>query len=261
MVQQITNIVKDYQYRVQELPYVPATSFRRDSLGYPGDANKLFLTFLFCDRNIGMQFLKDVGLICSKVQCNSCGRDMTWYADPSKLDDFKWRCRRMVAETRCSGSRSIRHGSWFHGSNLTLQEVLYLTHDILHRERANLIQREHHFSDHTITDWGMFCREVLLVYLEGSSEKLGGFNRTIEIDESKFGERKYHRGQPVNGQWVFGGVECESSRTFLVPVLDRTAETLTGVTRAWIEPGTTLISDCWAARLHAPHRESLHLVR
>ena len=93
----------------------------------------------------------------------------------------------------------------------------------------------------------MFCREVLLVYLEGSSEKLGGFNRTIEIDESKFGERKYHRGQPVNGQWVFGGVECESSRTFLVPVLDRTADTLKGVIRAWIEPSTTLISDCWAA--------------
>ena len=86
MVQRITNIIKDYQDRVRELPYVPATSFGRDSLGYPGDANKLFLTFLFCDRSMCIQFLKDVGLIRSKVQCNSCGRDMTWYADPSKLD-------------------------------------------------------------------------------------------------------------------------------------------------------------------------------
>ena len=88
----------------------------------------------------------------------------------------------MVAGTRCSGSRSIRHVSWFHGSNLTLQEVLYLIYDILHHERANLVQREHHFSDDTTTDWRMFCREVLLVYLKGSSEKLRGPNRTVEID-------------------------------------------------------------------------------
>jgi len=89
MVQQITNIKKDYQDGVRELSYVPNTSFRLDSLGYPGDANKLFLTFLLSDRNIGIQFLKDIRLICSKVQCNSCSCDITWYADPSKLDGFR----------------------------------------------------------------------------------------------------------------------------------------------------------------------------
>jgi transposase-like protein len=93
----------------------------------------------------------------------------------------------------------------------------------------------------------MFCRETLLVYLEGCSEKIGGPNKTVEIDESKFGRRKYHRGHPVKGQWVFGGVERESGRTFFVPVSDRTVDTRTNVIRAWIEPGTTVISDCWAA--------------
>jgi len=148
----------------------------------------------------------------------------------------------MVAGTRCSGSRSIRHGSWFHGSNLTLQEVLYLVYDILYCEPANLIQREHHFSDHTITDWGMFWRETLMVYLEGSSEKLSSPNKTVEIDESKFGQQKYHRGHPLKGLWVFGSVEHESGRTFLVPILDRNANTLTGIIHAWIEPGTTRLS-------------------
>jgi hypothetical protein len=33
----------------------------------------------------------------------------------------------------------------------------------------------------------------------------------------------------------------------LVPVLDRTAETLKAVIDAWTEPGTTVISDCWGA--------------
>ena len=105
----------------------------------------------------------------------------------------------------------------------------------------------HHFSDHRIADWGMFCRETLLVYLLGCSEKIGSPNKTVEIDESKFGRGKYNRGHALKGQWVFGGVECESGRTFLVPVPDRTADTLTSEIRAWIEPGTKLISDCWAA--------------
>jgi transposase-like protein len=93
----------------------------------------------------------------------------------------------------------------------------------------------------------MFCREAMLVYLEGCSEKIGGLNKTVEIDESKFGRRKYRRGHPVKGQWMFCGVESESGRTFLVPVPDRTADTQTNVIRACIEPGTTITSDCWAA--------------
>jgi hypothetical protein len=59
-------------------------------------------------------------------------------------------------------------------------------------------------------------------FLEGSSQKIGGPNKIVEIDESKIGRRKYNRGHPVQGQWVFGSVEQGSARTFLVPVLDRT---------------------------------------
>ena len=93
----------------------------------------------------------------------------------------------------------------------------------------------------------MFCRETMLVFLEGSSVKIGGPNKTVHIDESKFGRRKYHRGHPVRGKWVFGGVEQESGETFLVLVPDRTTDTLMTIIRDWIEPGTTVISDSWAA--------------
>ena len=61
MVQLITHITKEYQDRLRKMSYVPKTSYRRDSLGYRGDANKLFLTFVFSDHAISIQFLKDVG--------------------------------------------------------------------------------------------------------------------------------------------------------------------------------------------------------
>ena len=102
--------------------------------------------------------------------------------------------------------------------------------------------------------------------MEGCVEKLGRPNKIVEVDESKFGRRKYHRGHPVRGQWVFGGVERESGRTFLVPVPDRTADTLVAIIRDWIEPGTKVISDCWGAYRNLEsqgftHREPLHPLR
>ena len=81
----------------------------------------------------------------------------------------------------------------------------------------------------------------------------GGEGKVVKIDESKFGKRKYHRGHYVKGQWMFGGVERGTGRTFLVAVHDRSAETLIGLIIQWILPGTTIISDCWAA--HSSLRE------
>jgi transposase-like protein len=139
------------------------------------------------------------------------------------------------------------HSSWFQLSNLTLVEIMVITYDILRRDCAHQIENEFNLSDHTVADWGMFCRETMLDFLAGSSQKICGPNKIVEIDESKIGRRKYSRGHPVQGQWVFGGVERGSGRTFLVHVPDRTANTLTSIIREWIEPGTTVISDCWGA--------------
>ena len=128
MVQHITLVIQEYQARLKQMPYVSRTSFRRASVGHSGDA-KNFLTFLFSDQSTGIQFLKGVGLIRSKVQSNSCGHNMTWYAEPNIPYGFRWRCRRRVAGKRCSGSRSIRHGSWFQQSpHLPGGSVPYVRH-------------------------------------------------------------------------------------------------------------------------------------
>ena len=38
-------------------------------------------------------------------------------------------------------------------------------------------------------------------------QQIGGPGKIVQIDESKFGKRKCHRGHRVEGQWVFGGIE------------------------------------------------------
>jgi hypothetical protein len=76
---------------------------------------------------------------------------------------------------------------------------MYLTHDIVRHVPVHVIHKEHRFSSDTIAAWGLFRREMMLMYMEGCSEKIGGPNKTVEIDESNFGQRKYHKDHPVKG--------------------------------------------------------------
>jgi len=59
-------------------------------------------------------------------------------------------------------------------------------------------------------------------FMESKSEITGGEDKVVKIDESIIRERKYQWGHKVKGQWVFGGVERDSSQTF-VTVHDRSA--------------------------------------
>jgi hypothetical protein len=98
-----------------------------------GDPNRFFLTYLFTDQVVAIEFLQDVGLLRSQMPCNTCGQDMAFTSDSCLREGFRWRCQRRVAGTRCNQSASIKHGSWFQQSNLTLLQILVITY-IVNRE-------------------------------------------------------------------------------------------------------------------------------
>ena len=107
-------------------------------------------------------------------------------------------------------------------------------------------------------DWASFCREICLqAYIE-HPEQLGGPGKTVEIDESRLGRRKFYRGHHVDGCWVFGGIERESGRVFM-EVVEKRYFCLSLVSiifqfkrrcnicpfdKKWMAPKTTVISDC-----------------
>jgi len=64
-------------------------------------------------------------------------------------------------------------------------------------------------------DWASYCREICLNAYIQHPRQIGGPNKTVEIDESKFGKRKFYRGHHVEGCWVFGGIERESGKVFM----------------------------------------------
>ena len=77
MVAKIKQLVSDYEKRLHEMPYIPSVSYGRRMLLEDSGPNRDFLSFLFCCDGLAMQFLKDVGLLRNKVQCDIYGRDMT----------------------------------------------------------------------------------------------------------------------------------------------------------------------------------------
>jgi transposase-like protein len=103
---------------------------------------------------------------------------------------------------------------------------------------------------HTAVDWDSFCRETCEVTLMEREHPIGGPGKIVQIDESKFGKRKYHRGHRVEGQWVFGGIEEESRRSFMVAVEKRDESTLLPIIERHIAKCSIIVSDCWKAYIN-----------
>ena len=91
----------------------------------------------------------------------------------------------------------------------------------------------------------------------------------VEIDESKFGKRKYNRGRVVDGHWVFGGMERTTGECFLVEVEHRDTATLLPIIQQHIRPGSIVYSDEWSSYqslnaatglVHNTVNHSLHFV-
>ncbi|CAB9518305.1 Inherit from opiNOG: protein Hydra magnipapillata [Seminavis robusta] len=79
---------------------------------------------------------------------------------------------------------------------------------------------------------------------------IGGHDIIVEIDESKFAKRKYHKGRRVKGSWVLGMVErTQQRRMVLLVVPDRTRKTLEHAIMTFVHPGSTIHTDMWKGYL------------
>ena len=123
-----------------------------------------------------------------------------------------------------------------------------------------LQQKQIKTSSETVSDYKCYCRDICLnVVIDKSYDKIGGPGTHVEIDESKFGKRKYNRGHVIEGQWVLGGICRETKEIFLVTVPSHDKETLIPIIKDKIKPGTTILSDCWKTYDCLEKEDFLHL--
>ena len=132
--------------------------------------------------------------------------DMNLVERSDRCDGYMWECHRQIGKKLHRVEKSIRERSWFEQSNLTMEEVLKFTYWWCQGLQQWQIKQLLGLGTHTAVDCDMFCRELCEVVIFEKREKLGGVGKLVQIDESKIGKRKYHRGHLKDGQWVFGGI-------------------------------------------------------
>ena len=170
-----------------------------------------------------------------------------------RTDQLSWRCRKVHKVIR-NGKEvvmkdvkvSIREGSWIKDAKLSIENIVELIYLWSQGFSNKEIEHKLKLSNKTIVEWTIFFQECITSIMLKHSEPIGGKGVEVEIDESKFGKRKYYRGHRVEGQWVFGGREKNNhSKVFMVPVENRKQATLLPIIQKWISPGSIIHSDCW----------------
>ena len=125
------------------------------------------------------------------------------------IDSWRWHCN----GRDCRRAERLRSGSIFAGLRLSLQQLVHLMYfySIGYTKQADLMFQLDINSQHSITEWKCHIRDVFAQYFITHPQTVGGFGHTVEIDECLLVRWKYNIGHRVEQQWVFGGVDLDTT--------------------------------------------------
>lgn len=192
-----------------------------------------------------LQYCLDAELLRPFQFCEDCQDYMTLKeCPPTKYaDGFCWTCN--DAEHFCS----VRSGSILNKRKLPLSTFLHLLWLFCNRISVCDVARILSLNTKTVRSHFKALRQCMAEDLldNGATQKIGGAGHIIEIDESKFGKRKYNRGRRVVGKWILGGYCRTTGECFLVecPRNKRDHHTLIRLIKENVLPGTIILTDKW----------------
>jgi hypothetical protein len=209
---------------------------------------------LITDEEACIGFIIEHKLVYGQTRCAHC-RKSTYRSGR------KWRC----TNHHCNWSKSIFKDSVFGNTRLPPQTVMLIGYLWLAKCSHTSVQLITGCSSATITRLTKLFRQLVADEVEENEGQIGGDGVVVEVDESKFGKRKYHRGHHVEGAWVIGGVERTPERRIFAEVVERRdAPTLITVVRRRVAPSSIVHSDLWKAyeaipsAAHMEHRTVNH---
>ena len=169
------------------------------------------------------------------------------------------------------GKKSVRTGTIFGNSQLSIQEILQIIwHFVHHLSEKQCVQYTTLSSKNntTIVKWYCFCREVCTTWFWNpeNTPKLGGYGKIVEMDESFFpGQPKYNKGRRLgegawedDQKWAFGLTERGNLDVIIVQVpSNRSRAVLMPIIDKHCMDGTIFCSDGWKA--YNDLKDHLHL--
>ncbi|KAA8494659.1 putative transposase-like protein [Porphyridium purpureum] len=196
---------------------------------------------LLSDEHACIQFLMSIGVLAAKVRCPAVGCS-------AEMREIQVKCAFRCKRKACQQFVSLRSTNSFFSAhkNLAFHDVLFCVFLWLHCLCATQISELTGLARSSVRSILVHVRQCMVEYNAMHEAPIGGQDVIVEIDESKFGKRKYHRGHRVDGVWVLAGVErTEERRLFMTVVPNRTTRTLIPIIQQRVHPGSIIHTDCW----------------
>lgn len=196
-------------------------------------------TAIFNDENACFDYLEKSSVFYKELQCPKCQTPMC-----RNIGRGSFRCPRHP----CRAEINLRVGTFFFKSRLTLCKIMSMGWQWLNGTPISSFPRMFRCSKTTANEYKRNFQKLAECSLEEKDTVIGGPGTIVELDECKFGRRKYNRGHRVDGTWVLGGVErANTAKAFFVSVPDRSTATLLPIIKAHVHEGSTVLTDMWKA--------------
>lgn len=174
-----------------------------------------FVSFhdLISDDEKAISFLEEIGLLPSKSsqppEC--CDLPMNIEIQREKKLGWIWRCSSKASKKKgakhCRRSENPCAGTFFDGAKCRIKicETLAIVISFVAKMKVSELYRQllgwrqqkddKNMSWSTVIDYYSYCREVAEVIASNDKICLGGYGKTVQIDETFLTKRKYHRGR------------------------------------------------------------------
>jgi transposase-like protein len=171
-------------------------------------------------------------------KCKRCGNKAKLIRDECLRLHCTWKV--------CNFKQSLFEGTVFAGTKLDKTKVLEILDCWMAKCPNNIIGWITGCSYDSVLRVLNIVKELAVSRHHDSLDVIGATDTIVEIDESKFGKRKYNRGHRVEGVWVLGMVERTPRRRLVLLVVDnRTKETLSSRISKHVNENSTIHTDCW----------------
>jgi len=135
------------------------------------NSRQFVLQFLY-DEETCLSMCARYGLIHNTYTCSRCGVPCVLHHCARQLakDKCYWNC------PTCGGLKSVRQGSFFARSHMSLIEILQIIYHWANDHRATEIVRDLDVHWHTVVDWTNFIRDICAYWVRDHSGPIGGLD-------------------------------------------------------------------------------------
>jgi transposase-like protein len=199
------------------------------------------------DQMSWLRWLAEHRFIRNQNVCNGCNNLMSFIRRAEAQEGYSWACR------PCNTRTGIRTGSFLANCGLKSEQIVMMMYYWVYEVKCRHVMLFEDIHDwHHLVNYNNFFRLECKNWLQSQQQvQLGGFDangvpKYVEVDETYFFHRKYHRGaHRRRGKWVVGLVERDSGRCWLEVVQRRDAPTLELIICNHVLPGTIIVTDAW----------------